>query len=61
MKMRTRPDAFSKLIRPAVPGFPTTWFIDPRGFIVYEQRGWTEKLLEEFSWRIEEIRNAQKQ
>lgn len=44
-----------------VTGFPTTWFIDPRGFIVYEQRGWTEKLLEEFSWRIEEIRNAQKQ
>lgn len=44
-----------------VTGYPTTWFIDPDGYVVYEQRGWTEKLLEEFTWRIEEIRNSRTQ
>jgi len=36
--------------------FPTTWFVDVQGRKVYEKVGWSEKLLEEFSWRIEAIR-----
>lgn len=39
-----------------VRSFPTTWFIDPAGNIAFEQRGWSEKLLEEFTWRIEALR-----
>ena len=31
------------------------WFLDPRGREVFEKVGWSEKLLEEFSWRIEAI------
>ncbi|HLM61429.1 MAG TPA: redoxin domain-containing protein, partial [Pyrinomonadaceae bacterium] len=37
--------------------FPTTWFIDREGKISYIKIGATEKLLEEFSWRIEDLRN----
>jgi Flp pilus assembly protein TadD/thiol-disulfide isomerase/thioredoxin len=36
--------------------FPTTWFVDVQGRKVFEKIGWSEKLLEEFSWRIEAIR-----
>ncbi len=36
--------------------FPTTWFVDAQGYKVFEKVGWSEKLLEEFSWRIEAIR-----
>jgi thiol-disulfide isomerase/thioredoxin len=36
--------------------FPTTWFVDMQGRKVYEKVGWSEKLLEEFSWRIEAVR-----
>jgi thiol-disulfide isomerase/thioredoxin len=36
--------------------FPTTWFVDVQGRKVFEKVGWSEKLLEEFSWRIEAIR-----
>jgi tetratricopeptide (TPR) repeat protein len=37
--------------------FPTTWFLDRSGSIVYTQRGYTSELVEEFSWRIEELRS----
>lgn len=36
--------------------FPTTWFIDRQGKIVFVQVGNNEKLLEEFVWRIEEMK-----
>ncbi|MBV9494438.1 MAG: redoxin domain-containing protein [Acidobacteria bacterium] len=36
--------------------FPTTWFIDPKGRIAFEKRGWSEKLVEEFSWRIDALK-----
>lgn len=38
--------------------FPTTWFLDPQGQKTYVKRGWSEKLLEEFAWRIEALRSA---
>lgn len=44
--------------RARVHGFPTTWFIDHTGRIVFQKRGWTERLLEEFTWRIEAIRRT---
>jgi thiol-disulfide isomerase/thioredoxin len=39
-----------------VTAFPTTWFLDGEGRKVFEKVGWSEKLLEEFSWRVEAIR-----
>jgi tetratricopeptide (TPR) repeat protein len=39
-----------------VQSFPTTWFIDQSGRKAYIKEGWTEKLSEEFSWRIEALR-----
>lgn len=36
--------------------FPTTWFIDESGQLAFEKKGWSEKLVEEFSWRIEALR-----
>jgi thiol-disulfide isomerase/thioredoxin/Flp pilus assembly protein TadD len=36
--------------------FPTTWFLDAQGRKVFEKVGWSEKLLEEFGWRIEAVR-----
>ncbi|HEV7766807.1 MAG TPA: redoxin domain-containing protein [Thermoanaerobaculia bacterium] len=36
-----------------VRSWPTTWFIDQRGRMAFLQEGWTEHLLEEFSWRID--------
>jgi thiol-disulfide isomerase/thioredoxin len=44
--------------RNKVAGFPTTWFLDPKGRIAFEKKGWTKKLLEEFSWRVEELKAA---
>jgi len=41
-----------------VHAFPTTWFLDREGRKVFEKVGWSEKLLEEFSWRIEAIRGT---
>ena len=41
-----------------VHAFPTTWFLDRQGRKVFEKVGWSEKLVEEFSWRIEAIRGA---
>lgn len=36
--------------------FPTTWFIDPQGRLAFEKRGWSEKLVQEFSWRIDALK-----
>ena len=39
-----------------ITSFPTTWFLDREGRRAFEKVGWSEKLLEEFGWRIEAIR-----
>ncbi len=39
-----------------VSSFPTTWFIDKNGQIAFQKIAWSEKLFEEFSWRIEALR-----
>lgn len=36
--------------------FPTTWFVDPEGKIVFIKAGWSESLAEEFAWRVEAMR-----
>lgn len=36
--------------------FPTTWVLDGDGRKVFEKRGFAEKLLDEFTARVEEIR-----
>ena len=38
--------------------FPTTWFLDPSGRVMFTKVGWSEKLTEEFGWRIEMIRGG---
>lgn len=38
-----------------VLAWPTTWFIDPQGRMAFKKEGWTEHLLEEFSWRIDAL------
>lgn len=43
-----------------VRAFPTTWFLDERGRIVFSKRGYTKELLEEFSWRIEALREEKR-
>lgn len=37
---------------------PLTLFVDPAGRIAFEHTGATERLVEEFSWRIEALRGA---
>jgi tetratricopeptide (TPR) repeat protein len=37
-------------------GFPTTWFLDQNGRVVFTKTGWSEKLVEEFGWRIEMLK-----
>jgi len=39
-----------------VHGFPTTWFIDENGRILFEKLGASEKLVEEFGWRVEALK-----
>ena len=39
-----------------VTAFPTTWFLDREGKRAFVKEGWSEKLVEEFTWRIEAIR-----
>ena len=41
------------LSKAGVNAFPTTWFVDPHGKIVFEKIGASKHLLEEFSWRVE--------
>ncbi|MCI0488312.1 MAG: redoxin domain-containing protein [Blastocatellia bacterium] len=43
----------------AVQSFPTTWFIDREGRKAFVKVGWSEKLFEEFTWRIEALRGSQ--
>ncbi|MEJ2679719.1 MAG: redoxin domain-containing protein, partial [Gemmatimonadota bacterium] len=38
--------------------FPTTWFVDPDGRIAFVKTGWSASLAEEFSWRVEALRNG---
>ena len=39
-----------------ITAFPTTWFLDRNGNLAFTKVGWSEKLIEEFVWRIEAIR-----
>jgi hypothetical protein len=39
-----------------IHSFPTTWFLDQQGRKAFETVGASEKLLEEFSWRIDALR-----
>ncbi|HEV8337993.1 MAG TPA: redoxin domain-containing protein [Candidatus Polarisedimenticolia bacterium] len=45
--------------RVGVRGFPTTWFVDQSGRLVFEHTGWSQKLVEEFGWRIEALRSPE--
>lgn len=42
-----------------IAGFPTTWFLDLEGRKVFETTGFSAQLLEEFSWRVESLRENQ--
>jgi hypothetical protein len=46
------------LSRSNVHAFPTTWFLDANGHVVFSKQGWSEKLVEEFGWRIDMIRRT---
>ncbi len=37
--------------------YPTTWVLDRQGRVVFTKIGWSEKLVEEFAWRIETARH----
>jgi thiol-disulfide isomerase/thioredoxin len=39
-----------------IRSYPTTWFIDKQGRIAYLKRGYTKELVDEFSWRIEDLK-----
>jgi tetratricopeptide (TPR) repeat protein len=43
-----------------ITAFPTTWFLDRQGRKAFEKVGWSEKLLEEFGWRIEALKSGQR-
>ena len=36
--------------------FPTTWFVNKKGEIAFIQEGYTEDLVQEFSWRVEALK-----
>lgn len=38
-----------------VEGFPTTYFLDPQGRVAYSHTGTSWDLVEEYSWRIEDL------
>ena len=38
--------------------FPTTWFLDPDGRIAFSKSSWSQDLLQEYSWRVEAIRDG---
>ena len=46
------------LKRSGINTYPTTWFVDPSGRIVFTKTGWSEQLAEEFTWRIDMIKNG---
>jgi thiol-disulfide isomerase/thioredoxin/uncharacterized protein HemY len=39
-----------------IDAYPTTWFVDKQGKIAYTKIGYSKNLLEEFDWRIEELK-----
>lgn len=39
-----------------IEAYPTTLFVAPSGEVLYRKRGYTDDLVEEFSWRIEALR-----
>jgi len=41
-----------------ISSFPTTWVLDKEGRIVFDKKGWSQELLEEFTWRIEAVREG---
>lgn len=43
-----------------VEGFPTTWFLDSAGRKEFEKNGFSSRLLEEFSWRVEGMMGSPK-
>ncbi len=45
-------------IESKVRSFPTTLFVDPQGRVVFVQESISERLVEEFTWRIEAMRAA---
>ena len=47
------------LAETGVFGFPTTWFLDQQGRIAFEKSGWSQELVQEFTWRVEALRNDQ--
>lgn len=44
------------LQRSGVVAYPTTWFVGSDGRIAFLKRGWSDDLVEEFSWRIDALR-----
>ncbi|MES2178347.1 MAG: redoxin domain-containing protein [Gemmatimonadota bacterium] len=44
------------LMRVNMHSFPTTWFLDRQGRVAFTKTGWSEKLVEEFGWRIEMVK-----
>jgi thiol-disulfide isomerase/thioredoxin len=44
------------LERNEMHSFPTTWFLDRSGRIAFTKVGWSEKLVDEFTWRIEALK-----
>lgn len=43
--------------RVGIRNYPTTWFIDKQGRLAYIKRSYTKELFEEFSWRIDDLKN----
>jgi len=39
-----------------VTTFPTTWFLDPNGNLAFAKIGETKNLVEEFTWRVEDLK-----
>ena len=44
-----------------IRSYPTTWFIDKQGRIAFIKKSYTKELLDEFSWRIEELKKDSEQ
>jgi len=41
-----------------IRSYPTTWFIDKQGRIAFMKKSYTKELLDEFSWRIDELKKG---
>jgi len=46
------------LTKVTIKSFPTTWFIDRDGNKIFEKMGSSKRVLEEFSWRVEAMQEA---